>query len=73
MTWRYETRFGSFLIHPGRDGRWNLWLGDEVLDSYHSPEEAAEAVGSGQTGFWPRDEAMLDPDGLEPTDLSDWE
>ena len=70
MLFLYRTRFGTFSIRPGHDGRWMLALGDEALGSYHSPAAAAEDVFMCATGHY-----GWDSQGTvnEPESLVEWE
>jgi len=61
---------GLFSIRP-QQGRWGLWIGDELLGSYHRPEAAADDVYTQHTGWDAWDDK--EPDGSEPTDLSEWQ
>jgi len=65
----YRSRFGLLAIRPARNGRWNLWIGDDIYGQYHSPIAAADDVYMQATGHYEWD----DQDNLmEPCDLSEW-
>ncbi|MBN1545731.1 MAG: hypothetical protein JW902_03635 [Syntrophaceae bacterium] len=72
MIYFYRTAIGTFAIRPDRNCRGNycLWIDDEKLGSYLSPEHAARAVYVCATG-WPLwdDQQTVD----HPADLSEWE
>ena len=69
--WHFQTRLGSLRIAPSqsRDGRWELWLGDEPLGSYHRPDAAAADVADAVTGHPELDELL---DRWAPDDLTEW-
>jgi hypothetical protein len=68
--WLFRTRIGEFRIQKLQNARYGLYLEDELLGSYHSPDGAAEAVHTCSTGH-----AGWDGSGpvCTPGDLSDWQ
>ncbi len=69
MKYIYKTRIGTFSILMQSGGRWGLWINDDLLGSYQSPESAANNVYTQTTGYYEWD--SLDP-VIEPCDLSEW-
>lgn len=70
MIFVYKTPFGPLTIRPQSNGRWALWIRDEVLGSYHSPMAAADDVYCQVTGDYDFDD--WDHDDI-PTGLDEWE
>jgi hypothetical protein len=66
--WRYQTSLGTFRITICRDRRLVLWMNDEQLGSYHSPNAAADDVYTQATGYAPWD--MAGPSSSPPTSAS---
>ncbi len=70
MAFLFRSPVGVFVIRE-KAGRWQLWIDDGLLGSYHSPEAAADDVRAHVTG-WPEwDERRASPH--DPADLSEWE
>ena len=69
MSWRYKSEVGTFDIRF-EEGRYWLYLEDERLDSYPSPEDAASDVYTQTTGYFEWDD--LDSPEM-PAGLDDWE
>lgn len=68
--WLFRSKVGTFKIALHNNGRFGLWIGDELLGSYHSPHAAADDVYMYATGHWPWDQQMM---VLEPCDLGEWQ
>lgn len=69
--WSYETQSGTFYIVPNDDGHYVVLLEKEMLGTYDSPEQAAEAVSDGAV-FEPRSRGV-DFEKLKiPDDLYEW-
>jgi hypothetical protein len=68
----YRTKFGTFWIKPDPSlkNRWCLYIDNECLGNYHSPEAAAGDVYMGTTGHYEWD---CQDSVAEATDLSEWE
>ena len=68
MTFWYRTRRGTFYIKPfGK--RWGVFYNDDCLDSYATPQQAAEDLAGGHgisPGF---DTSTL---GI-PSDIGNWQ
>ncbi len=71
MVWYYKTRVGTFHIRPDAYNRhrWSLWIDDENLGSYDSPDAAADDVYTQHTG-WNEWDSL--PSVTQPTDLTEW-
>ena len=71
MTYRYKTRFGTFIIKPLLDSpeRVGLWMDDELLGTYHSPRSAADDVYTQHSNH---DGWDAQPPVIEPADLTEW-
>lgn len=67
--WYYQTNVGMFKIVRNKSGRFDLWIDNIQLGSYHSPNAAADDVYKQTTGWDEWD--TLDTDSI-PTDLSEW-
>lgn len=66
----YRSPIGCFVIKSQTNGRWGLWLKDNLLGSYHSAMAAADDVYMQATGDYEWDEM----NGIDiPTDISEWE
>jgi hypothetical protein len=68
--WYYKTTFGTFKIKQQSNGYYGLWLSDELLGSYPSPEAAADDVYTQSSGAYEWDDHGPITD---PTDLSEWQ
>lgn len=68
--WFYKSKVGTFKIIPGSNGRYLLYIGDENLGSYHSPDAAADDVYMCATGHYPWDKQLT---VTSPTDLGEWQ
>ncbi|HEX2949869.1 MAG TPA: hypothetical protein VHV83_09945 [Armatimonadota bacterium] len=68
--YRYESPVGAFIIKPQPDGRWGLWLKDDLLGNYHSAVAAADDVYTQTTVDYDWDTY----EGSDiPTDIHEWE
>jgi hypothetical protein len=70
MVWVYKSKRGSFSIRRLQNGRFGLYVGDEMLGSYHTPEAAADDVFMCVTGHDPWDNQLTVD---YPADLGDWQ
>ncbi|MCX8104777.1 MAG: hypothetical protein N3D80_02750 [Ignavibacterium album] len=72
-TYKYQTKVGTFYIRQkkGNPNLFQLWIEDEFLGGYSTPNLAAGDVYTHTTGFyyWDRLERSADT----PKDISDWE
>jgi hypothetical protein len=66
----YRSPIGHFFIKSQADGRWGIWLKDDLLGSYNSAIAAADDVYTQVTGDYDWD--TLDSVDI-PTDISEWE
>lgn len=67
MTFWHRTRRGTFYIKQS-GFRWGLYFEDEHLDTYGTPQQAAEDVAGGHSS-WPG----FDPSTLGiPDDIGEW-
>jgi hypothetical protein len=67
--WKWSSPHGTFRIVPQR-GRFHVFLNDESLDSYDSPEHALDELIGGRTSA-PLNGIDAAKCGL-PGDLSEW-
>lgn len=68
--YQYRSPIGRFLIKLHTKDRWDLWLRDELLGSYHSAVAAADDVYTQTTGDYDWDSLQ----GADiPTDIYEWE
>ncbi len=69
--YEYNTGIGTFEIRQVGHARYELWIEDEQLGSYESPEAAAADVAAFDTGYleWDRFENEERP---FPIDLGHW-
>lgn len=70
MTWFYRSKVGTFKIVQARDGRFSLWVNDELLGNYITPDQAADDVYMCATGHWPWDKQL---EVTHPSDLGEWQ
>ena len=72
VSWSFRTSAGVLRIKPSRsgDGRFELWLDDELINSYQSPEIAADDVFMAITGGPRRLDETLETEA--PSELSEW-
>ena len=68
--WRYQSSIGLFEIFFVVDELYDLWLADEPVGLFDSPEKAAEAVFHKNTGNEIWDDLLTE---FGPVDLSKWE
>ncbi len=68
--WTFKTRYGTLKIMQLRNGRFGLYMNDEMLGSYHSPHAAADDVHMCSTGCWEWDQQLT---VVSPCDLSEWQ
>ena len=68
--WSFKTSTGLLRIQRLPNSRYGLYLDDELLGSYHSPDGAAEAVYTCSTGY-----RRWDGDGpvFTPRELREWQ
>jgi len=69
-SYQYRSPLGVFIIKSQANGRWGLWLNDELLGSYHSSVAAADDVFMQATGDYDWD-TLNDID--IPTDVYEWD
>lgn len=71
MWYHYITAVGTFWIRPQPNKPGSYWLGldDMPLRAYPSPEAAAQAVQSQQTGLKLWDQHLQNQ---KPADISQW-
>lgn len=69
--YRYNSPIGTFEIRQTGHLRYNLWMEEEMLGEYDSPESAATDVANFDTDYveWDRFENELEN---FPKDLSEW-
>ncbi|MBD3790066.1 MAG: hypothetical protein IE885_06860 [Campylobacterales bacterium] len=67
----YNSEIGTFEIRQIAHKRYELWIEDEMLDTYESAELAAADVAAFNTGYseWDRFQNELEN---YPSDLSEW-
>lgn len=68
--WFYKTEIGTFKIIRQSNGRYGLWMEDDLLGNHPSPQSAADDVFMCATGHWPWDQRLM---VTEPTDLGQWQ
>jgi hypothetical protein len=68
--WVYHSPVGMFEIYPVFEDLYSLWLADEPIGVFKTPEKAARAVFFKHTGdrAW---DGLITHSG--PADLSEWE
>lgn len=71
MIFRYRSPLGTFVIAPQERGFFELLFGEETLERYRTPDEAALRVYRRATGcsVWDSYEATVDA----PESLEQWE
>lgn len=69
MTWSYKTNVGTFIIQPWQ-GRFGLFINNDCLGSYHSPEAAADDVFMCATGHYEWDRRLS---VNHPCELGEWQ
>ena len=69
--YRYNSPIGSFTIKQAGHLRYELWIEEEMLGEYDSPETAATDVANFDTDYveWDRFKNELED---FPKDLSEW-
>ncbi|HWI41206.1 MAG TPA: hypothetical protein VNX25_06920 [Verrucomicrobiae bacterium] len=67
--WVYPNRFGLFKIEILMNGKFGLFIDDDLVTIHDGPHEAAEAVFSCRTGFTPWDRLRPTP---RPEGLEEW-
>jgi hypothetical protein len=69
--YEYNAEIGTFEIRQVEHARYELWVEDEKLGSYETPESAALDVATFNTGYseWDRFE---NEERNFPATLSDW-
>jgi hypothetical protein len=71
MYYYFKASVGNFQIkQQSSSERWGLYLGDELLGTYHSPQAAADDVFMQATGDYSWD--TIRPTVRHPQDLSEW-
>lgn len=69
--YEYNAGIGIFEIRQLGHERYELWIEDEKLGEYESPENAAEDVASFDTGYVEWDKFKNDERNF-PAGLGDW-
>lgn len=67
--WIHHASVGFFKIVKQTNGQFALYIGNNLLGAYPSPQAAADAVYRCETGYWPWDQQLTVE---EPKDLSFW-
>lgn len=71
QNYQYNADIGTFTIKQVGHEYYELWLGEEMLGSYESPELAASDVADFNTGYIEWDLFKNEERNI-PSDLSDW-
>jgi hypothetical protein len=68
--WFFKSGFGYLKIQKLANSRYGLYINDELVTSFHSPEAAAEATFTCKTGYehWDNNGPVIMPE-----DLTDWQ
>jgi hypothetical protein len=64
--WLFKSNVGVFKIACQPDGRYGLYVDDNLLDVYYGPESAADDVMMRYTGYgpWDNQPVITGPFGL---------
>lgn len=69
--YEYNADIGTFVIREIQHQRYELWIEDEQLGSYESPESAAMDVATFSTGFSEWDQ-LENEERHFPANLGQW-
>lgn len=70
-TYQFNTDIGTFEIREAEHQLYELWIEDEKLGSYQSPEFAAMDVAAFDTGYIEWDRFENEKSNV-PANLSEW-
>lgn len=69
--WIYNSPIGLMMIRP-KEGRYLLWIKNELCGSYSSPAKAADDVASFTTGCFEWDHLAYRISNY-PADITEWD